>query len=149
MRAITVRQPWAHAIVYRGKGIENRTRNLAGSYRGPVAIHAGLAPDTAAEARWPLADLIPSSSWQVRGAFIGIADLVDVHVARAAECDADDNVIPMCCHSEWAQYPWYDAAPITHLVLENARALTVPIQYRGRLGLWTPPADVAEMLVAA
>jgi hypothetical protein len=42
MRALTVRQPWAWAIVHGGKDVENRTRNLAGSYRGPVAIHAAL-----------------------------------------------------------------------------------------------------------
>jgi hypothetical protein len=30
MRALTVRQPWAWAIVHGGKDIENRTRNIAG-----------------------------------------------------------------------------------------------------------------------
>ena len=40
MKAITVRQPWAWAIVHGGKTIENRA--LAWSYRGPLAIHAGL-----------------------------------------------------------------------------------------------------------
>lgn len=40
MRAITVQQPWAWAI-FNGKGVENRTRNIAGKYRGPLAIHAG------------------------------------------------------------------------------------------------------------
>ena len=47
MRVLTVRQPWAWAIVHGGKDIENRTRNVAGAYRGPVAIHAGLAFDPA------------------------------------------------------------------------------------------------------
>lgn len=42
MRALTVQQPWAWAIVYGGKDVENRTRNIAGAYRGPLAIHAGL-----------------------------------------------------------------------------------------------------------
>lgn len=45
MKVLTVRQPWAAAIIHGGKDVENRTRNLAGSYRGPVAIHAGLAYD--------------------------------------------------------------------------------------------------------
>ena len=39
MRVLTVRQPWAWAIIHGGKDVENRTRNLAGAYRGPVAIH--------------------------------------------------------------------------------------------------------------
>ena len=38
MKAITVRQPWAHAIVHLGKTVENRT--WKSSYRGPLLIHA-------------------------------------------------------------------------------------------------------------
>ena len=46
MRILTVRQPWAYAIVHLGKDVENRVRNIAGDYRGPVAIHAALAEDS-------------------------------------------------------------------------------------------------------
>lgn len=45
MRILTVRQPWAWAIIHGGKNVENRVRNIAGNYRGPVAIHAALQPD--------------------------------------------------------------------------------------------------------
>ena len=45
MRVLTVRQPWAWAILNAGKNIENRSRNIVGSYRGPVAIHAGMTAD--------------------------------------------------------------------------------------------------------
>ena len=51
MRALTVRQPAAWAIIYAGKDVENRTRSL-GPYRGPVAIVAGreiLDEDRAAQ----------------------------------------------------------------------------------------------------
>lgn len=51
MRAITVRQPWAWQIINQGKNVENRTRNIAGKYRGPIAIHAALKPDQEALAR--------------------------------------------------------------------------------------------------
>ena len=57
LRVLTVRQPYAWAIIHGGKDIENRTRNIAGSYRGPVAIHAALqAPafDTKHPELWPL-----------------------------------------------------------------------------------------------
>ena len=30
MRVLTVRQPWAWAIIHGGKDVENRVRNLAG-----------------------------------------------------------------------------------------------------------------------
>lgn len=39
MKAITIRQPWAHAIVSLGKDIENR--DWPTHYRGRVLIHAG------------------------------------------------------------------------------------------------------------
>jgi hypothetical protein len=38
MKALSIRQPWAWAIIYAGKDIENRT--WATTYRGPVLIHA-------------------------------------------------------------------------------------------------------------
>ena len=45
MRILTVKQPWAWAIIHGQKDVENRTKSL-GPYRGPVAIHAGLVkPD--------------------------------------------------------------------------------------------------------
>jgi hypothetical protein len=39
-RAISIRQPWAWAILNAGKDIENRPRRW--SYRGPICIHASL-----------------------------------------------------------------------------------------------------------
>ncbi len=36
--AISIRQPWAHAIVHMGKRVENRTWSTR--YRGPIYIHA-------------------------------------------------------------------------------------------------------------
>jgi hypothetical protein len=40
MKALTVRQPWAHAILHLGKDVENRSWPTR--YRGPLLIHAGL-----------------------------------------------------------------------------------------------------------
>jgi hypothetical protein len=37
-KALSIRQPWAWAIVNAGKDIENRTRRF--NYRGPICIHA-------------------------------------------------------------------------------------------------------------
>jgi hypothetical protein len=39
MRAICIRQPWAHFIVKGFKDIENRSWKT--NYRGPILIHAG------------------------------------------------------------------------------------------------------------
>lgn len=144
MRALTVRQPWAWAIVHGGKDVENRSRNIAGTYRGPVAIHAGLAFDTDYDLSL-LARLVPTwdapvttfDPWQhrpdgVRGAVIGVADLTDAHVS--IDCwnpseQKDDHCSP------WAM-------PGHHLVLANPRPLARPIPWRGALGLWTVPDEL-------
>lgn len=42
VRCLSVRQPWAWAIVHGLKPVENRVRIF--NYRGPILIHAGLKP---------------------------------------------------------------------------------------------------------
>ena len=43
MPALSIRQPWAWAILHAGKDIENRSWRTA--FRGEVLIHAGLRPE--------------------------------------------------------------------------------------------------------
>lgn len=38
MKCISIRQPWAHAILHLGKCVENRSWPT--NYRGPILIHA-------------------------------------------------------------------------------------------------------------
>lgn len=157
MRALTVRQPWAWAIIHSGKDVENRTQ--AWSYRGPVAIHAGvrwsdrggesdaIARAWAIERRikpeWgdkcyplPREDLFPTS------AFVGVVDLVDVHHVSALNSGEI-----LCCDSPWAEHQ-YDPRHgglrrrnLVHLELANPRPFVKPIPARGRLGLWTPSPE--------
>lgn len=47
MKALSIRQPWAWAIVTAGKPVENRTWRH--SFRGPLLLHAGLARPGAGE----------------------------------------------------------------------------------------------------
>lgn len=149
MRALTVRQPWATAIVRMGKDVENRSRNIAGSYRGPVAIHAGSAAtgrrgsrttfEGVGEVERDASGLLLRSkeiAWPYRlpvGLIIGVVDLVDAHPADG-HC------------STRAQNPDWPTDPMWHLVLANPRALSSPIPYAGRLGLWTLPDDVEEQI---
>jgi hypothetical protein len=146
MRILTVRQPWAWAIVHAGKDIENRTRNIAGGYCGPVAIHAGAAWDW--DTRFPVGETPhPTSVSLVRGAIIGVVDLVGVHESRSNGCGTRQGtarlgeLIPQC--SEWAE-PWAH-----HLVLGNPRPLTAPIPFTGALGLRRLDADVTKRVLAA
>jgi hypothetical protein len=82
--------------------------------------------------------------------FIGVVDLVDVHIGRLSTtrsfagqpvCFKDGVPIGQQC-SEWAMTGYH------HLELANPRPLPEPIPARGMLGLWTPPAEVLEQVMA-
>lgn len=125
VRVLTVRQPWAWAIIHGGKDIENRSRAL-GPYRGPVAIHAAaqVDPDPTERDSWvTMADalmLAPDAySDMPCSVIIGVVDLIDVHEDDSAQC--------YYC-SGWADCGW-------HHVLANSRPLSEPIPFRGALGL--------------
>lgn len=138
MRAISVRQPWAWQIIHQRKNIENRTRNIAGKYRGPVAIHASLKPDMDALARLPMhaPEWVTGRRVFDYGVILGVVDLVDSHQGFDEPCDEQ-------CYA-WGQ------PSVWHLVLANPRPLPLAEQMRcrGALGLWTPPAGIAERLSA-
>ncbi len=139
MRILTVRQPWAWAIIHGGKDVENRARNIAGSYRGPVAIHAGSAWDW--DVRYPVGETPhPTSVSLVRGAIIGVVDLVDVHVVQQSHAGTnvcfDDSTPTGDICSPWAHaYDEFPAYRGHHLVLANPRPLPEPIPFKGALGL--------------
>ncbi len=150
MRILTVRQPWAWAIVHGGKDVENRVRNIAGDYRGPVAIHVAQQEDVnafslsatrdalnAAADRW-MAQRVKENPKSVEtvpwakgfGFIVGVVDLVGVHEAPMFandSCDRRSNG-PTCS-------PWAERGPLHHLALANPRPLAEPIPYRGALGL--------------
>lgn len=159
MRILTVRQPWAWAIIHGGKDVENRVRNIAGSYRGPVAIHVGQKYDDEAFSRdsaRPIDEAVEHidgvpymANW---GRIIGVVDLVDVHSASVIggcgymrhDCPDHGTCRDHC--SKWAFGPapkgWYQ-----HLVLKSPRPLATPIPYRGALGLRRlDPETIARVL---
>lgn len=135
MRAITVRQPWAWAIMHGGKDVENRTRNIAGSYRGPLVIHAaktGASFDSTHPTLWPF------DARHVFGVALGVVDLVEVHngdcIAIETYREGFEQRIEMC--SPWAEGNRH------HLILANPRPFPEPIPYKGALGLWNFPDEL-------
>jgi len=139
MRAITVRQPWAWAIMHGGKDVENRSRNIAGKYLGPIAITAALQVDPQAWLpNYTLQDSTHLAHFTPRGVVLGVVDLTDVHAMWADDDGRCDR-----CESPWAQRSPY------HLTLANPRPLPRPIPVRGRLGLWTLPDDIAAQVEEA
>src|SRR5262249_9778651 len=79
--ALSVRQPWAWAIIFAGKDIENRKWNT--KFRGTFAVHAayGMTSEEYQEAESYLARhgiRIPPAGDLARGEIIGLVDLIDV-----------------------------------------------------------------------
>jgi hypothetical protein len=171
MRALTVRQPWAYAIIHLGKDVENRSRNIAGSYRGPIAIHAGKRLDTAALdeaarlAGHSVSSLIGLMADAPLGAIIGVVDLVDVHpsdwcwetdLRRVRDLYRQDREAFDALPDSGAGgilgkvrvcSPWAHDGQC-HLVLANPRPCE-PIPCKGRLGLWTVPDEVEAKIKEA
>ena len=115
MLALTVRQPWAWAIIHAGKDVENRSWPT--EYRGPLAIHAAtkLWRGGGVQIRVLAGLNVPADDELIRGAVIGIVDVVG--------CIRNS-------HSQWAfgdQWHWE---------LANPRALPESIPLRGQPGLF-------------
>jgi hypothetical protein len=84
--ALSVRQPWAWAIVHAGKDIENRSwrrPNPALNYRGDFAVHAakGMTRDEYEDAADFMADLgitVPPAAELQRAGIVGVSTLADI-----------------------------------------------------------------------
>lgn len=79
--ALSIRQPWAWAVIHAGKDIENRDWHTR--YRGPVCIHASKGC-TREEHHWAATTItricdreVPALSAMDRGGIIGVAEIVD------------------------------------------------------------------------
>lgn len=125
MKALTIRQPWAGAIVHQTKRVENRSWKLpAGMHGARILIHAGAQLDRRARIYGP--------NLGVYGAVIGTAVLTGCHY---------DTGRQPCC-SEWAFEDTY------HWTLADVVALPEPVPAKGALGFWTPTPDVTAAVQA-
>ncbi len=118
--ALSVRQPWAWAIIHAGKDVENRSWDTR--HRGVLWVHAGQRID------WDAFDTIrritgycPSPEELVTGALIGHVQLTGTGTTGS---------------------PWAEVGGL-HWQLTDPVA-TRPVRCRGRLGLF----DVREILSA-
>jgi hypothetical protein len=112
--ALSIRQPWAWAIVAGHKDVENRTWTTR--YRGPLLIHASTKVDRAG------IDIIRSRRVVLPdeltvGALIGYANLADVVTSS---------------RSRWALDGHY------HFLLTDPVMFKTPVACAGRLGLFQP-----------
>jgi hypothetical protein len=120
MKALSIQQPWAWAILHAGKDVENRTWYT--HHRGEIAIHAPAQCQSTAGL--PRGVPRPPPAQLTTSAMVGVAELVDV-VRRS--------------RSRWFCGPF-------GFVLANARPLPRPIPCRGNLMLWDVPLAIERRI---
>lgn len=124
--ALTVRQPWVHAILHEGKDVENRSWKR--DFRGWLAIHAAANPSR--DARFPRGVPTPDLAKLDYSAIVAVARVDDI------------------CRSHRSK--WFYKAPRGEInygwVLGCVRKLKTPIPCKGALGLWRVPKEIAAKI---
>lgn len=123
MKCLTVCQPWAWAIASGLKTIENRTWYT--SYRGPIAIHAGVSTKWIDAARGLLPEA-PHRRYLEFGAIVAVGTLADC--VPVAEVQGD----------RFASGPWC-------WLLRDVRPCE-PLTLKGRLGLFNLDAETLSRI---
>lgn len=123
MKALTLLNPWAGLIAYRGKRVENRTWKPPQAIIGQrIAIHAGKGMDKNA-AEW-LAEVVPD-----------LEPLTPTESAASAIlCTAIVDSVVEASTDHWfnGPYGWK---------LRDVETFA-PIPCKGALGLWTVPHEI-------
>lgn len=118
-RAISLRQPWAWAVVMGYKDVENRQTRT--NFRGRILIHAAQKLDPwGFQYLWELGLHRKLPDELITGALIGSV--------RITDCVVDQDS-PWAFEGEW------------HWLLSSPREFNTPIPCRGSLGLFRPPVD--------
>lgn len=142
MKALSLRQPWAHFVVHHGKHIENRRWNT--NFRGEFLIHAskGMTWNEYAETwRWvrdrgfPCWRDVPDFKEVVRGGIIGIATLSGV--LRPGTIDH----APLLANSVGVDLRWHMHEEQYGFVLRDIRR-TRFVPWSGALGFFNVPDDI-------
>ena len=135
--ALSIRQPWAGAILYLGKNIENR--NWTHPYRGRFYIHAGLKHDE----KWRRAK-------NHKGRIILGHDSKSTLDWRGVWSDTGGIVGSVEFHGivEWSlRNPWFTGR--YGFLLRKPKAYDHIIKCKGRLGFFDPPKHLAKELMRA
>jgi hypothetical protein len=119
--ALSIRQPWAHHILFDGKTVENRS--WLTRFRGQFLIHASATFDGTAAERRAFMAAHPDSHL---GGIVGMATLTDVITSL---------------DSPWFHGPY-------GFVLVNPQPLNF-VSCKGKLGFFTPDIDFALLKARA
>lgn len=127
MKALSIKQPWVHAILHEGKDIENRSGQRR-NFRDWLAIHASAKPKR--DARFPRGIHVPDLDTLDYSRICGVARVVDI-VTKS--------------RSKWFWHP-DDGSTNYGWVLAEVVAIESPIPCKGALGLWeVSPKDFREL----
>ncbi len=135
MRALSLTQPWASAIMLGNKRVE--TRSWGTAFRGQIAIHAAKGFP-----KWARAFAITEHALNrlptrlPMGAIIGVATIQQV--VRTEEIVGTISAIERL-YGDYScgRFGW---------VLSDVMALPEPIACRGALSLWQVPAAIEELI---
>lgn len=148
MKAITIKQPWAHLICSGIKDIENRTWPT--KFKGRVLVHAAakswlwhkvlqyISPELkefAIKNKW-------TRTWLENlhtGSIIGSVEIVDC-VINHKSIWAEKTTINQSNESDSENY---DFKPIYNWVLKNPIMFPEPIPAKGKLNFWEYPNILA------
>lgn len=127
--AISIKQPWAWAILHAGKDVENRTWRT--NYEGPIIIHDGKKIDKDG-LKWMKEHGIEVPNDLPTGCYLGKVDIVGCRSLRSFK---------RARNSKWASGPvcWE---------LKNPQAFDKPIPGLGRLGVFKVPEEIVKEVMA-
>jgi hypothetical protein len=161
-RAISLHAPFAWALMFAGKDVENRSKGFPRQHTGEavmgrVWVHASLWP-TSTKAWWPDLPLGALDKWRAEVAAVHGIDRVSL---RGSHNQVTDAMFAMRGHIvgsiEVTGYRTPDDPPDSHwyvpgslaIMVRDPRPLAKPVPAKGALGWWSPPPDVMALLEAA
>jgi hypothetical protein len=158
--ALSLRQPWAHAVVFGGKRVENRVKWSTSNFRGEFLIHA--AKGMTQREYWDALDFarsrgIKEDTWKPpgpkaiqRGGIVGVAKVTGV-IRPSAPTGIDrvgQVIIPMPISADTRpltdlEKAWWMGA--FALLLDDVRPLPF-VECAGMLGWFQVPDQVMRKL---
>lgn len=139
--AISVHAPWAWALMYAGKDVENRGPRFPRKVLGRVWVHASLWPGTlsrsddwwaevrsVARCSVPISEQRERAMWKARGHVVGSIEVGGYQTPN----DPPDS-------------RWYVPGSLAILVRDPV-PLAHPVPTKGALGWWKPKGETLEAL---
>jgi hypothetical protein len=126
LKALSIKQPWVHAILREGKFIENRSWPT--KHRGWIALHASAEPqygDT-----YPRGMKAPDFDKLDYSAICGVARVVDIVTKSRSKWFNQPS-------PGYIYYGW---------VLADVKRLRTPIKCKGALQLWNVPPNILRSI---